>query len=156
MQNYLDQLAKLNELLAPHPFNLWAFLGATLLFLVSFAILMVGLVLIWTASPLDTLVKAAIGGATTHSLKVSQRLTCLGVGIALFFVSTYISPVSYMSFNNDEAERVVHNTLMDMNEIDYKTLVEGANRYELDKNDTKKYKELIKIIKKAANRRPVQ
>ena len=49
-----------------------------------------------------------------------------------------------------------YNTLMDMNEIDYKTLVEGANRYELDKNDTKKYKELIKIIKKAANRRPVQ
>lgn len=156
MQNYLDQLAKLNELFAPHPFNLWAFLGAILLFLVSFAILMVGLVLIWTASPLDTLVKAAINGATTHSLDVSQRLICLGIGIALFFVSMYISPVSYMSFNNNEAERVVYNTLMDMNEIDYKTLVEGANRYELDKNDTKKYKELIKIIKKAANRRPVQ
>lgn len=156
MQNYLDQLAKLNELLAPSPFDLWAFLGATVLFLVSFVILMVGLVLIWTASPLDTIVKAFFGGETTHSLKVSQRLTCLVVGVALCFVSTYTSPVNRMSFNNNEAERVVHNTLMDMNEIDYKTLVEGADRYELDKNDTKKYKELIRIIKKAANRRPVQ
>lgn len=156
MQNYLDQLAKLNELLAPSPFDLWAFLGATVLFLVSFVVLMVGLVLIWTASPLDTIVKAFFGGKTTHSLTVSQRLTCLVVGAALCFVSTYISPVNRVSFNNNEAERIVHNTLMDMNEIDYKTLVEGANRYELDKNDAKKYKELIKIIKKAANRRPVQ
>lgn len=55
-----------------------------------------------------------------------------------------------------ESERIVHNTLMDMTDVDYKTLVEGTQRYELNKKDKSKYETLIKIIEKASKRRPVQ
>lgn len=61
-----------------------------------------------------------------------------------------------ITVDTHESERIVHNTLMDMTDVDYKTLVEGTQRYELSKKDKSKYKALIKIIEEASKRRPVQ
>lgn len=142
MQNYLDQLAKLNELLAPSPFDLWASLGATVMFVITIAILAAGFVLMFASVLSDKLPN------------IVARVLCVVVGFAMCVFALKISPLN--GTPPEESERIVHNTLMDMNEVDYKTLVEGAYRYELDKKDNTKYKELINIIKKASKRRPVQ
>ena len=55
-----------------------------------------------------------------------------------------------------ESERNIHNTLMDMNDVDYKTLVEGTNKYQLSNSDQAKYKTIIAIIQKASKVRPVK
>ena len=65
-------------------------------------------------------------------------------------------PFNKTTYDTRELERTVHNTLMDMNEVDYKTLVEGTYRYKLSDKDQSKYQTLIKIIKEASKRRPVQ
>ena len=55
-----------------------------------------------------------------------------------------------------ESERNIHNTLMDMNDVDYKTLVDGTNKYQLSNSEQAKYKTIIKIIQKASKVRPVK
>ena len=109
-----------------------------------------GMILVWRASPIDTLIRAGIGRSNF------SRIAKLTVGLTLLYVSVVISPLRGNVADTRESERTVHNTLMDMTDVDYKTLVEGAQRYELDKNDTAKYKEVINIIQKASKVRPVK
>lgn len=156
MQNYLNQLEQLNQLFVHPSFDWWTFLGDVVLLAVTGVILCVGVMLILAANPIKIAIKVAMGIPGIET----RRVIWFVVGLCLIITAPYpFSLADHLNKTREAeraAERTVHNTLMDMNEIDYKTLVEGANRYELDKNDTKKYKELIKIIKKAANRRPVQ
>lgn len=156
MQNYLNQLEQLNQLFVHPSFDWWTFLGDVVLLAVTGVILCVGVMLILAANPIKIAIKVALGIPGIET----QRIIWFVVGLCLIITASYpFSLADHLNKTREAeraAERTVHNTLMDMDEIDYKTLVEGANRYELDKNDTKKYKELIKIIKKAANRRPVQ
>lgn len=156
MQNYLNQLEQLNQLFVHPSFDWWTFLGDVVLLAVTGVILCVGVMLILAANPIKIAIKVALGIPGIET----QRVIWFVVGLCLIIIVPYpFSLADHLNKTREAeraAERTVYNTLMDMNEIDYKTLVEGANRYELDKNDTKKYKEVIKIIKKAANRRPVQ
>lgn len=150
MQNYLDQLAKLNELLAQQPTTVWGVLSFVTMLVLSLGATVAGMVLAWKASPIDTLIRMGHGHTKT------RRIAQLVVGFTLLFVSVAISPLRGDTVDTREAERIVHNTLMDMTDVDYKTLVEGTQRYKLSKKDKSKYETLIKIIKEASKRRPVQ
>ena len=150
MQNYLDQLAKLNELLAQQPTNVWGVLSFVVMLVLSLGATVAGMILAWKASPIDTLIRAGL------TVKNAKRIAQLVIGFVLIFVSVVISPLRGNTVDTRESERIVHNTLMDMTDVDYKTLVEGTQRYELNKKDKSKYETLIKIIEKASKRRPVQ
>jgi hypothetical protein len=150
MQNYLDQLAKLNELLAQQPVTVWGVLSFVVMLVLSLGVTVAGMILVWKASPIDTLIRAGL------NIGNAKRITQLTIGMILLYVSVVISPLRGNMVDTRESERIVHNTLMDMTDIDYKTLVEGTQRYELNKKDKSKYKALIKIIEEASKRRPVQ
>ena len=150
MQNYLDQLAKLNELLAQQPVTVWGVLSFIVMLVLSLGVTIAGMILVWKASPIDTLIRAGL------NIGNAKRITQLTIGMILLYVSVVISPLRGNMVDTRESERIVHNTLMDMTDIDYKTLVEGTQRYELNKKDKSKYKALIKIIEEASKRRPVQ
>lgn len=150
MQNYLEQLDKINNLLVQQPTIGWGVMSFAVMLSLSLGMTMVGLVLVWKASPNDTLIRAGFG------LSDIRRTAKLVIGLVLLCVSVVISPLRGNVADTRESERIVHNTLMDMTDVDYKTLVEGAQRYELDKNDTTKYREVIKIIQKASKVRPVK
>ena len=150
MQNYLDQLAKLNELLAQQPVTVWGVLSFIVMLVLSLGVTVAGMILVWKASPIDTLIRAGL------NIGNAKRITQLTIGMILLYVSVVISPLRGNMVDTRESERIVHNTLMDMTDIDYKTLVEGTQRYELNKKDKSKYKALIKIIEEASKRRPVQ
>lgn len=150
MQNYLDQLAKLNELLAQQPVTIWGVLSFVVMLVLSLGVTVAGMILVWEASPIDTLIRAGL------NIGNAKRITQLTIGMILLYVSVVISPLRGNMVDTRESERIVHNTLMDMTDIDYKTLVEGTQRYELNKKDKSKYKALIKIIEEASKRRPVQ
>ena len=150
MQNYLDQLAKLNELLAQQPVTVWGVLSFVVMLVLSLGGTVAGMILAWKASPIDTLIRAGL------NIGNAKRITQLTIGMILLYVSVVISPLRGNTVDTRESERIVHNTLMDMTDIDYKTLVEGTQRYELNKKDKSKYKALIKIIEEASKRRPVQ
>ena len=150
MQNYLDQLAKLNELLAQQPVTVWGVLSFVVMLVLSLGVTVAGMILVWKASPIDTLIRAGL------NIGNAKRITQLTIGMILIYVSVVISPLRGNMVDTRESERIVHNTLMDMTDIDYKTLVEGTQRYELNKKDKSKYKALIKIIEEASKRRPVQ
>lgn len=150
MQNYLDQLAKLNELLAQQPVTVWGVLSFVVMLVLSLGGTVAGMILVWKASPIDTLIRAGL------NIGNAKRITQLTIGMILLYVSVVISPLRGNTVDTRESERIVHNTLMDMTDIDYKTLVEGTQRYELNKKDKSKYKALIKIIEEASKRRPVQ
>lgn len=150
MQNYLDQLAKLNELLAQQPVTVWGVLSFIVMLVLSLGATVAGMILAWKASPIDTLIRAGL------NIGNAKRITQLTIGMILLCVSVVISPLRGNMVDTHESERIVHNTLMDMTDIDYKTLVEGTQRYELNKKDKSKYKALIKIIEEASKRRPVQ
>lgn len=150
MQNYLDQLAKLNELLAQQPVTVWGVLSFVVMLVLSLGATVAGMILAWKASPIDTLIRAGL------NIGNAKRITQLTIGMILLYVSVVISPLRGNTVDTRESERIVHNTLMDMTDIDYKTLVEGTQRYELNEKDKSKYKALIKIIEEASKRRPVQ
>lgn len=150
MQNYLEQLDKLNNLLVQQPTTVWGVISFAIALSLSLGITIVGMILVWRASPIDTLIRAGFGRSNI------RRIAKLTIGLVLLYVSVVISPLRGNVADTRESERIVHNTLMDMTDVDYKTLVEGAQRYELDKNDTAKYKEVIKIIQKASQVRPVK
>ena len=150
MQNYLDQLAKLNELLAQQPVTVWGVLSFVVMLVLSLGGTVAGMILAWKASSIDTLIRAGL------NIGNAKRITQLTIGMILLYVSVVISPLRGNTVDTRESERIVHNTLMDMTDIDYKTLVEGTQRYELNKKDKSKYKALIKIIEEASKRRPVQ
>lgn len=150
MQNYLDQLAKLNELLVQQPTTVWGVLSFVVMLVLSLGVTATGMILVWKASPIDTLVRAGLTVGNT------KRITQLTIGIVLLYVSVVISPLRGNMVDTLESERIVHNTLMDMTDVDYKTLVEGTQRYELNQKDKSKYKALIKIIEDASKRHPVQ
>lgn len=150
MQNYLEQLDKLNNLLVQQPTTVWGVISFAITLSLSLGMTIAGMVLAWKASPIDTLIRAGFGRSNI------RRIAKLLIGLTLLCVSVVISPLRGNVADTRESERTVHNTLMDMTDVDYKTLVEGAQRYELDKNDTAKYKEVIKIIQKASKVRPVK
>ena len=150
MQNYLEQLDKLNNLLVQQPTTVWGVISFAITLSLSLDMTIAGMVLAWKASPIDTLIRAGFGRSNL------RRIAKLVIGLVLLYVSVVISPLRGNVADTRESERIVHNTLMDMTDVDYKTLVEGAQRYELDKNDTAKYKEIIKIIQKASKVRPVK
>lgn len=150
MQNYLEQLDKLNNLLVQQPTTVWGVISFAITLSLSLGMTIAGMVLVWKASPIDTLIRAGFGRSNI------RRIAKLAIGLVLLYVSVVISPLRGNVADTRESERIVHNTLMDMTDMDYKTLVEGAQRYELDKNDTAKYKEVIKIIQKASQVRPVK
>lgn len=150
MQNYLEQLDKLNNLLVQQPTTVWGVISFAITLSLSLGMTIAGMVLVWKASPIDTLIRAGFGRSNI------RRIAKLAIGLVLLYVSVVISPLRGNVADTRESERIVHNTLMDMTDVDYKTLVEGAQRYELDKNDTAKYKEVIKIIQKASKVRPVK
>lgn len=150
MQNYLDQLDKINNLLVQQPTTVWGVISFAITLSLSLGMTIAGMVLAWKASPIDTLIRAGFGRSNI------RRIAKLAIGLVLLYVSVVISPLRGNVADTRESERIVHNTLMDMTDVDYKTLVEGAQRYELDKNDTAKYKEVIKIIQKASQVRPVK
>ena len=150
MQNYLEQLDKLNNLLVQQPTTVWSVMSFAITLSLSLGMTIAGMVLAWKASPIDTLIRAGFGRSNL------RRIAKLVIGLVLLYVSVVISPLRGNVADTRESERIVHNTLMDMTDVDYKTLVEGAQRYELDKNDTAKYKEVIKIIQKASKVRPVK
>ena len=150
MHNYLEQLDKLNNLLVQQPTTVWGVISFAITLSLSLGMTIAGMVLVWKASPIDTLIRAGFGRSNI------RRIAKLLIGLTLLYVSVVISPLRGNVADTRESERTVHNTLMDMTDVDYKTLVEGAQRYELDKNDTAKYKEVIKIIQKASKVRPVK
>lgn len=150
MQNYLEQLDKLNNLLVQQPTTVWGVISFAITLSLSLGMTIVGMVLVWKAGPIDTLIRAGFGRSNI------RRIAKLAIGLVLLYVSVVISPLRGNVADTRESERIVHNPLMDMTDVDYKTLVEGAQRYELDKNDTAKYKEVIKIIQKASKVRPVK
>ena len=150
MQTYLDQLDKINNLLVQQPTTVWGVISFAITLSLSLGMTIAGMVLAWKASPIDTLIRAGLGRSNI------RRIAQLAIGLVLLYVSVVISPLRGNVADTRESERIVHNTLMDMTDVDYKTLVEGAQRYELDKNDTAKYKEVIKIIQKASKVRPVK
>lgn len=150
MQNYLDQLDKINNLLMQQPTTVWGVISFAITLSLSLGMTIAGMVLVWKASPIDTLIRAGFGRSNIC------RIAKLAIGLVLLYVSVVISPLRGNVADTRESERIVHNTLMDMTDVDYKTLVEGAQRYELDKNDTAKYKEVIKIIQKASQVRPIK
>lgn len=150
MQNYLEQLDKLNNLLVQQPTTVWGVISFAITLSLSLGMTIAGMVLVWKASPIGTLIRAGFGRSNI------RRIAKLAIGLVLLYVSVVISPLRGNVADTRESERIVHNTLMDMTDVDYKTLVEGAQRYELDKNDTAKYKEVIKIIQKASQVRPIK
>ena len=150
MQHYLEQLDKINNLLVQQPTTLWGIMSFAVMLSLSLGMTIAGMVLVWKASPIDTLIRAGLSRSNLC------RIAKLTVGLVLLCVSVVISPLRGNTVDTRESERIVHNTLMDMPDIDYKTLVEGAQRYELDKKDTAKYKEVIKLTQKASKVRPVK
>ena len=150
MQNYLEQLDKINNLLVQQPITVWGVISFAITLSLSLGMSIAGMVLVWKASPIDTLIRAGFGRNNI------RRIAKLAIGLVLLYVSVVISPLRGNVADTRESERNVHNTLMDMTDVDYKTLVEGTQRYELDKNDTAKYKEVIKLIQKASKVRPVK
>lgn len=156
MQNYLDQLEKVNQLLAQPSVDMWTFLGAIVMFVVTVILLFFVYSFLVAASPLDTLFKAALDIETADTRNTFRRFIYLVTAVLLFVVALHTFPYNKTTYDTRESERVVHNTLMDMNEVDYKTLVEGAYRYRLSDKDQSKYKTIIKIIKDASKYRPVQ
>lgn len=156
MQNYLDQLAKLNELLAQPPLDPWAILGVVVMFAVTVVILFLVYSLLVAASPFDTLFKAGLGIETADTRSTFRRFVYLGAALLFFVIAMHTLPFNKTAYDTRELERAVHNTLMDMNEVDYKTLVKGTYRYKLSDKDQSRYQTLIKIIKEASKRRPVQ
>lgn len=150
MQNYLEQLDKLNNLLVQQPTTVWGVISFAITLSLSLGMTIAGMVLVWKASPIDTLIRAGFGRSNI------RRIAKLAIGLVLLYVSVVISPLRGNVADTRESERIVHNTLMDMTDVDYKTLVEGAQRYELNAKDKSKYKTLIKIIEEAAKRRPVK
>lgn len=153
MQHYLEQLDKINNILVQQgqqPTTVWGVISFAITLSLSLGMTIAGMVLAWKASPIDTLIRAGFGRSNF------RRIAKLAVGLTLLCVSVVISPLRGNVVDTRESERIVHNTLMDMTDVDYKTLVEGAQRYELDKNDTTKYKTIIKIIQKASKVRPVK
>lgn len=149
MQNYLEQLDKINNLLAQQPSDFWTMLGRAALLLLSLVLLMVGIAIIYRAKPISTLFGAAVGAPI-----MLRRMGYIIAGMVVMMISSYIAPEP--NTVSAESERNIHNTLMDMNDIDYKTLVDGTNKYQLSNSEQAKYKTIIEIIQKASKVRPVK
>lgn len=148
MQNYLEQLDKINNLLAQQPSDFWTMLWRAAL-LLSLLLLIVGVAIIYRAKPIRTLF-----GAAVDAPEMLRRTGYIISGIVVMMISSYIAPEP--NTVPAESERTIHNTLMDMNDVDYRTLVDGTNKYQLSNSEQAKYKTIIKIIQKASKVRPVK
>lgn len=149
MQNYLEQLDKINNLLAQQPSDFWTMLWRAALLLLSLLLLIVGVAIIYRAKPISTLFGAAVGTPV-----MLRRTGYIISGIVVMMIASYIAPEP--NTVSAESERTIHNMLMDMNEVDYKTLVDGTNKYQLSNSEQAKYKTIINIIQKASKVRPVK
>ena len=153
MQHYLDQLDKMNNLLAQQPNDIWTTLGSAMLLALSLLLLIGGLAFLYYAKPISTVVDLGTRHRITYRA-LFRRVGYIAIGAVLMTVASAIAPTP--NAVPAESERNIHNTLMDMNDVDYKTLVDGTNKYQLSNGEQAKYKTIIKIIQKASKVRPVK
>lgn len=153
MQNYLDQLDKINNLLAQQPNDIWTTLGSAMLLALSLLLLIGGLAFLYYAKPISTVLDLGTRHRITYRV-LFRRVGNIAIGAVLMTVASVVAPTP--NAVPAESARTTHNTLMDMNDVDYKTLVEGTNKYQLSNSDQAKYKTIIAIIQKASKVRPVK
>lgn len=149
MQHYLEQLDKMNNLLVQQPNDFWSTIGTVVVLLLSLSLLITGLAFIGCGKPITTLFDS-----TLSRNDILRRGGYITIGLVFMIIATSIAPAP--NAVSAESERIIHNTLMDMNDVDYKTLVDGTNKYQLSNNDQAKYKTIIAIIQKASKVRPVK
>lgn len=153
MQHYLEQLDKMNNLLAQQPNDIWTTLGSAMLLALSLLLLIGGLAFLYYAKPISTVVDLGTRHRITYRTLL-HRVGYIAIGAVLMTVASVVAPAP--NAVPAASERNIHNTLMDMNDVDYKTLVEGTNKYQLSNSDQAKYKTIIAIIQKASKVRPVK
>lgn len=153
MQHYLDQLDKMNNLLAQQPNDIWTTLGSAMLLALSLLLLIGGLAFLYYAKPISIVLDLGTRHRITYR-DLFRRVGYIAIGAVLMTVASGVAPTP--NAVPAESARTIHNTLMDMNDVDYKTLVEGTNKYQLSNSDQAKYKTIIAIIQKASQVRPVK
>lgn len=149
MQHYLEQLDKMNNLLVQQPNDFWSTIGTAVVLLLSLSLLIAGLAFIGCGKPITTLFDPTLSRSD-----ILRRGGYITIGLVFMIIATSIAPSP--NAVPAESERTIHNTLMDMNDVDYKTLVEGTRKYQLNNSDQAKYKTITAIIQKASKVRPVK
>ena len=149
MQHYLEQLDKINNLLVQQPNDFWSTIGTSVVLLLSLSLLIAGLAFIGCGKPITILFDSTLSRSD-----ILRRGGYITIGLVFMIIATSIAPSP--NAVPAESERNIHNTLMDMNDVDYKTLVEGTSKYQLSNSDQAKYKTIIAIIQKASKVRPVK
>ena len=88
MQNYLDQLAKLNELLAQQPTTVWGVLSFVVMLVLSLGATVAGMILAWKASPIDTLIRAGFNVKKRQAYCPTCYRVCTHICICGYFTTS--------------------------------------------------------------------
>lgn len=148
MENYLQQLDKLNQLVdiqRTHP-SFWSFIHQY-----SGLILVVGLLLLIVSyialSALYRLTRHDSSGGVFEGMLFVGVFFVIGLaGIADMFVYPMVTPTHEVLGITEESYTNIQNTITDMPDDDYNALIEGKKTYKLTEKQQDEYKTVLTIL----------
>lgn len=148
MENYLQQLDKLNQLVdiqRTHP-SFWSFIHQY-----SGVILVVGLLLLI----ISYIALSALYRVTRHDSSggVLEGMLFVGVffviglaGISDKFIYSTVTPAYEQLGITEDSYTTIQNTITDMPDDEYNTLIEGEKVYKLTEKQQEEYKTVLTIL----------
>lgn len=151
MENYLQQLDNLNQLVEAQQARttIWSLIHQySGLFLVAgLLLLVVSLFALTSIGPvLNRMGIRGAGGAIEGMLFCGVFFTIGLYGIADMFVYPIATPVHEQLGITEESYTTIQNTIADMPEDEYNTLIEGKKTYKLTEKQQDEYKVALKML----------
>ena len=150
MENYLQHLDQLNQLVETQQARstIWSLIHQYReLFLVAgLLLLVVSLFALSAIKPILDRVGASRGGAIEGMLFVGVFFVIGLYGIADMFVYPIVTPVHEQLGITEQSYTNIVNTIADMPEDEYNTLIEGKKTYKLTEKQQDEYKVALKML----------
>lgn len=151
MENYLQQLDNLNQLVEAQQARttIWSLIHQySGLFLVAgLLLLVVSLFALASIGPvLNRMGIRGAGGAIEGMLFCGVFFTIGLYGIADMFVYPIVTPVHEQLGISEASYTTIQNTIADMSDDEYNTLIEGKKTYKLTEKQQTEYKPVLEIL----------
>ena len=150
MENYLQHLDQLNQLVETQQARstIWSLIHQYRgVFLVAGLVLLVfSLFALSAIKPILDRVGASRGGAIEGMLFVGVFFVIGLYGIADMFVYPIVTPVHEQLGITEQSYTNIVNTIADMPEDEYNTLIEGKKTYKLTEKQQDEYKVALKML----------
>ena len=147
MENYLQQLDNLNQLVeAQQPTSIWSLIHqySGVIFVVGLLLCIISYIILSASYRVSR--QDLSGGHFETMLFIGVFLVAGLAGIGDMIVYPMVTPTYEQLGITEESYTTIQNTITDMPDDEYNTLIEGKKTYKLTEKQQEEYKAVITIL----------